>query len=259
MKPVRILAGLLIFSGITYLFMVLSTDSTPASTAAIPDAPSVASPEQAVDSKVATLRPETAGAETRRASVATESSMDSMSASSATARVLQVNLTIPAGAPLDPELSVVAISADALGRDEPGELLHRLRTETDAGLRHVRANVDSNGAAELKLPADLAEPLILVDGRFLFVSEPSSITADVSQLDLETELGGVLAVRLVSNLDSKPTGELRLMGGGMGGGAGWQSRERDSDVEGQFEFRAVDSSLNWMLMPNLEDHYAPMN
>ncbi|MFT5286074.1 MAG: protocatechuate 3,4-dioxygenase beta subunit, partial [Planctomycetota bacterium] len=41
--------------------------------------------------------------------------------------------------------------------------------------------------------------------------------------------------------------------------AGWQSRERDSDVEGQFEFRAVDSSLNWMLMPNLEDHYAPMN
>lgn len=172
-------------------------------------------------------------------------------------RAVRVAVRTDGAAPVDPELSVVAVSAAALRGESTGELLARLRSGSDSKVAFARAPVGGNGVADLQLPADLVDPRLLVDGRFCF-AEPVEVEADASDATIQARVGGAVEVRLVPLSGLTPKGELRLMGGNWSGGGrgGWRSVEQDVSATNVVEFRGVDPDLTWTLMPSLEEQYA---
>lgn len=171
-------------------------------------------------------------------------------------RTLDVAVALPAGAPPDPGLAVVALPPDELDDRTPGDWLAEHGDETPAG--GGRAPVGADGRARLTLPDDGGELTLFVDGRFLY-GAPVTVAPDDETARLEAELGACLLVRIDVESGGEPAGDLRLFGGV------WDARNRDGfDARtiaaasgGEVVVGGLNADFLWTLVPDLETHHAP--
>ena len=159
----------------------------------------------------------------------------------------------------DDELAVVVASRAQLQGESAAVFLERVRSDEVPASAFRRAPVDAGGSAELPLPDNLVEPVLLVDGRYLYLERPFELEAGATSIRLQPELGSLVQVELVSAPGDTPSGSLRLMGGDMRGGrGGFSSREQPLRDPSALEFRAVDSNLSWSIQPRFDAHHGDM-
>ena len=168
-------------------------------------------------------------------------------------RELIVSLDLPAGAPVDPELSVVAVPQRALQNRRADELLEDLRSAPATSDSVRRAPVQAS-TASLSLPDTWEGARLLVDGRFYYLERPTRLQAGQTEVQLTPQLGACLVVRLDAPSDADMAGELSLLGGDFSGRSreGFERREREIPESGELVFRALKPELTWNLTPELE-------
>ena len=189
------------------------------------------------------------------------------------ARVVTVELQLPAGAPADGELRLIGWSEaevdgeDVNWRDEGVRRRFRRRSSGASALRSISEYSDEDellwsvsaaapsGPIELRFDQDATEGLIQLDGRYLFLAEPIEVNlaAGIDRVIVQPELGAwvtgvVQAGGVVLDADEDGSfGTVSLSGGtmsrGRGRGMGWTDRRTELDEELQFEFRGVRPDL----------------
>ena len=169
-------------------------------------------------------------------------------------RSLAVTVDLPPEAPSDAELAVLAVASAEAPEEADALVLQRLRATPDSIV--ARSLVEPDGSARLDVPEGL-DVRLLLDGRFLFLEEPVSATAQDDSVGLRARLGACLVVR-VDGSQGDLDGSLALAGGSFGGGraGGWQRLEQTAERGATLEFRALDTRLTWSLMPSFAEHQA---
>lgn len=161
---------------------------------------------------------------------------------------LVVSVVMPSGSPADDSLRVVALTRETLGSNSPGAWLANPEGE------HFAAQVGGNGIAQLELPVE-TEFVLLLDGKYLFVEEAVAAAGEAGNVQLEAQLGAFLSGNFASSQQREAIGTVALMGMRFGARSGGQTRKVEVSPS-DFEFRAVDTSLTWMLLPELESGFA---
>ncbi len=191
----------------------------------------------------------------------------------ARARVVTVELQLPAGAPMDEELRLIGWSEvelateDVNWREEGVRRRFRRRSSGASALRSIAEFSDEDsllwsvseaaptGLVQLRFDTEASEGLIQLDGRFLFLAEPVKVdlAAGVDRIVVQPELGawvtGVVqagGAALEADEDGS-FGTVSLSGGtmsrGRGRGMGWTDRRTELDEDLSFEFRGVRPDL----------------
>ena len=189
------------------------------------------------------------------------------------ARLVTVELQLPAGAPMDEELRLIGWSEvevateDVNWRDDGARRRFRRRSSGASALRSIAEFSDEDsllwsvsaaaptGLIQLRFDAEASEGLIQLDGRFLFLAEPVKVdlAAGVDRIVVQPELGawvtGVVqagGAALEADEDGS-FGTVSLSGGtmsrGRGRGMGWTDRRAELTGDLTFEFRGVRPDL----------------
>ena len=164
---------------------------------------------------------------------------------------LDVHVATPNNSPIDDTLTVFAVSRAALGGKS-----HRDWLASPEG-DFSKAPVESNGTARLETQTS-EDLVLLLDGKYLFLDEPlavGSVQDDQVTLRLEPRLGAYLSGEFTSSAGLIAEGTIALMGMSFTARGGRQNRSIPVRSE-RFEFRAVDTKLTWMLLPELEPGFA---
>lgn len=255
MKPVLLLALLVVVAGLAGAAYFLGLDSAPPG-----DGSSLGSaPTEAADGPrgAATLAAAAPRNDTPSSVAAGErEQVGAAEAPVGPTRPLRVEV-ITEGPLAAEDARVVALSRAEMGRTGAATLLQRVR---DGEMRAAgQAPLDARGFAELEVPESAGDVALLIDGRYLFVADAVDVPAGAEELQLEAKVGAHLEVRLLPPAGEAPSGSVSLMGGNFSeGGGGWQRRERDLGSSTALEFRGVDPGLTWMLQPTLDAHHADM-
>ncbi len=168
-------------------------------------------------------------------------------------RTVEGRLVLPRGAAHENTLSVVALGASLVENLQPGTPWPGDRT-WDQHEVLARAQVEKDGAFRLELPAAVldaegTEVRFDVDGRFLYLSEPVAFDSTSSAaVVLEPELGGAIRgrLKLPRGTSEKPS-SVRVGGLGMSNFGGGMSRVVKVDETLEFELRALQPGLKFML------------
>lgn len=170
---------------------------------------------------------------------------DATQASASEVATLEVAVIVPSDSPTDDSLRVIALTRETLGDNAPGTWL------ANADGEHFTARVDGSGSARLELPID-EEFVLLLDGKYLFIEEAAPAVTDVR---LEAQLGAFVSGSFTSSQQRSAAGSISLMGMRFDRRGGGQTRKVEI-APNEFEFRAIDTSLTWMLLPELETGFA---
>jgi len=162
-------------------------------------------------------------------------------------RDISGRLVLPAGAPADPSLEVVALGNAHTADEGWGD------RSWDRRATLARASVDAEGRFHLELSGHATPERVFVDvdGSYLFLHEPVELSSDPSELVLEPELGGLIVGRLVLPSGTTEVPPLAKVGGfGMHYSGAGSSREVDLESELSFELRAVEPDMNYRMWAN---------
>ena len=189
------------------------------------------------------------------------------------ARVVTVELRVPAGAPADDELRVLGWSEpegageDVDWRDESSRRRFRRRSSGASALRSIAEDSAEDNllwsvsasapgrTVELLFDRDARTGLVHVDGRYLYLARPVELdlAAGVDRVVVTPELGAwVTGVVRTGSGPLQPDGDGSFgsvslsggtMSGGRGRGMGWTDRRASLDEDLSFEFRGVRPDL----------------
>ena len=166
---------------------------------------------------------------------------------------LIVSLELPAGAPLDPELAVLAVPQRELQDRRADELLEAVRQGSLSFESVLRAPVQAS-TASLSLPDSWQGARLMLDGRFLYLDSPMQLEAGQTEARLAPKLGACLVVHLKTPANADTAGAVSLLGGDFSGRRreGFERRERDAAGADELVFRGLNPELSWTLTPDLK-------
>jgi len=171
-------------------------------------------------------------------------------------RILTGRVRLPAGAPADESLRVLAFEHELRGEAIYGAGGHLAPPDPKKEAQKVgwlaEAPVAADGSFRLALGTDGAV-FLAVDGRFLYSEPPTGVPAGASEATLEVELGGAIEGRLALPAEvSDPAAAFAATLVRLGpdpaqislaaGRADFQSRLARPDHTGRFELRALKPS-----------------
>ncbi|MFT5198779.1 MAG: protocatechuate 3,4-dioxygenase beta subunit [Planctomycetota bacterium] len=166
---------------------------------------------------------------------------------------ISVRIALPEDSPYDPSLRIVAFPAQNVRASAGRKHLDALSRGEDLEFPWSSAPVNPDGTATLSLSPEIENPNLVLDGEFLYLEKGVPIEGQES-IELQPKLGASLQLTMTTPDGTVPEGEVRLMGANLGGqGMGFSSRI--SPVQ-QTLFRGLVPELNWMVMPQLEEHFS---
>ncbi|HPF14467.1 MAG: carboxypeptidase regulatory-like domain-containing protein [Planctomycetes bacterium] len=168
-------------------------------------------------------------------------------------REVRVEVHLPEGARFSPDTRVVALPKKQVGRTNGRSSLDELNSGHDVDFAWTAAGIGSGGSAHLTIPAEIEEPVVLIDDRFLYMQASQPVEADAVSVVIEPLWGSCLTVLLESPDLEEPQGTMRLMGFKTSGMGSFSSRTSSAS---QHDFRGLAGDLTWMVKPDLEQLYS---
>ncbi|MCA9001484.1 MAG: carboxypeptidase regulatory-like domain-containing protein, partial [Planctomycetes bacterium] len=166
---------------------------------------------------------------------------------------IQVQVAMPADAPLDSSLRVIALPEKAARRLGGRKYLDALTRGEELDVPWCSAPVDAAGRATLVLDSKIESPSLILDGEFLYLKKAVPVE-DQTTITMEPELGASLELTLTTPDGSIPKGEVKLAGADLSGQA-MSFGTRVSPADQRF-FRGLTPDLVWMVLPQLENHFS---
>ncbi|MDF1729782.1 MAG: carboxypeptidase-like regulatory domain-containing protein, partial [Sulfitobacter sp.] len=165
---------------------------------------------------------------------------------------LAVRVILPDKTPMDPTLRVLAMPGKSVRSYGGRKHLDALARGEELDFPWCEAPIRPDGTASLALLADIEKPSLILDGEFLYVEKGVPIDGKDS-VELRPRLGASLQLAMTTPDGLVPRGEVRLMGGNFSG----QQMAFSSRVSpvSQSLFRGLTADLNWMVLPQLEEHF----
>ncbi len=185
--------------------------------------------------------------------LAGQASSSLRSSAAADGPTISVRILFPADCPIDPSLRVLALPKKKVRRTGGRKYIDALVRGEELDFPWSSAPVGTNGYATLPLPADIAEPALILDGEFLYLQKGEPVDGQ-TEIALSPRLGSSLHLTLTTPDGTQPEGTIRLMGGQFSN-QNPSFSSRVSPVR-QRLIRGLAPDLNWMIHPQLEQHFS---